>query len=162
MASRGTDELLIFTGNWNKKLVHNICETIGRSLGSADVSTFSDGEIKVDLREPIHGRDVVFIQSTSPPAGKNLLELLFMISAANRAGAKHITAIIPYFGYSRQDRKSSEGSNISAVSDCGDFIVNFCVEIYLQTCIINMKFYSVAERCCQNVRDHGCRSCRII
>lgn len=105
---------VVFTGNWNKDLAKAICDAAGYSLGRAEVSTFADGEIKVDLQEEMRGKDVVIIQSTSPPVGRNLIELLFMISAANRAGAKTVTAIVPYFGYCRQDRKSSDGSNISA------------------------------------------------
>ncbi|GIX63136.1 phosphoribosylpyrophosphate synthetase [Babesia caballi] len=105
---------LLFTGNWNRQLVSSICAFAGLSLGRAHVSVFSDGETKVDLQEDIYGSDVVFVQSTSPPVNKNLIELLFMISAASRSGAKQITAIIPYFGYARQDRKTTAGSNISA------------------------------------------------
>ncbi|GBE60603.1 phosphoribosylpyrophosphate synthetase [Babesia ovata] len=104
---------LIFTGNWNKQLVNDICMLAGLPLGKANVSTFSDGEINVDLQEQLRSANVVLIQSTSPPAN-NLMELLFMIAAASRSGAKHITAIIPYFGYSRHDRRTSNGSNISA------------------------------------------------
>ncbi|KAK1443596.1 ribose-phosphate diphosphokinase [Babesia gibsoni] len=105
---------LVFTGNWNKDLVLSACKEAGYCLGKSDVSKFSDGEVKVVLQEHMRGKDVIFVQSTSPPTSDNLVELLYMISAASRAGAKHITAIIPYFGYSRQDRKCLEGSNISA------------------------------------------------
>ncbi|EDO07160.1 ribose-phosphate diphosphokinase family protein [Babesia bovis T2Bo] len=114
MVSKNEKNLLVFTGNWNKCLVNDTCSLSGLTLGKSDVSTFSDGEIKVDLQEEILGCDVVIIQSTSPPVNRNLIELLFMISAARKSGAKQITAIIPYFGYARQDRKPSPGSNISA------------------------------------------------
>ncbi|ORM42029.1 Ribose-phosphate pyrophosphokinase [Babesia sp. Xinjiang] len=114
MESKNSRNPLVFTGNWNRKLVSEVCAIARLPLGKADVSNFSDGETKVDLQEELGGSDVIFIQSTSPPVNSNLLELLFMISAASRSGAKHITAIIPYFGYSRQDRKTTAGSNISA------------------------------------------------
>ncbi|GFE53998.1 phosphoribosylpyrophosphate synthetase [Babesia ovis] len=114
MASNKKSNPLVFTGNWNRKLASDICSLSGLTLGKADVSTFSDGETKVDLQEDLYGSDVLFIQSTSPPVNRNLMELFFMVSAASRSGANKITVIMPYFGYSRQDRRTTCGSNISA------------------------------------------------
>ncbi len=95
----------ILTGNSNPELARNICEHLSLPLGEALVTNFSDGEIRVEISENVRGRDIFVIQSTSPPTNRNLMELLIMIDAVKRASARRITAVIPYFGYARQDRK---------------------------------------------------------
>ena len=95
----------IFTGNANPALAREICETIGVPLGEADVTPFPDGETFVQIKENIRGCDVFAIQPTCNPANDHLMELLIMIDAMKRASAKRITAVIPFFGYARQDRK---------------------------------------------------------
>jgi len=103
----------IFSGTSNRPLAEKIAQYIEMDLGDAEIKRFSDGEIAVKYNENIRGTDVFIIQSTNPP-GDNLLELLLMIDAANRASAKRITAVIPYFGYARQDRKDQPRVAISA------------------------------------------------
>ena len=95
----------IFTGNANTKLAEDVCAFLGIPLGEAEVGRFPDGETKVRILEDIRGRDVFIIQSTSPPVNDHLVELLVLIDAARRASAQRITAVIPYYGYARQDRK---------------------------------------------------------
>ena len=97
--------LRIFTGNANPKLAEDICAYLGIPLAKADVSHFPDGETKVRIEEDIRGRDVYIVQPTSPPVNDHLMELLVLIDACKRASAQRITAVIPYFGYARQDRK---------------------------------------------------------
>ena len=97
--------LRIFTGNANNKLAQDICTYLGIPLGRAEVSHFPDGETKVRIEEDIRGRDVFIVQPTSPPVNDHLIELLVLIDAARRASAQRITAVMPYFGYARQDRK---------------------------------------------------------
>ena len=99
------NDLRVFTGNANPELARKICGDLDIPLGEALVTAFSDGEIRVEIGENVRGRDVFLIQSTSPPANHNLMELLIMIDAVKRASARRITAVIPYFGYARQDRK---------------------------------------------------------
>ncbi len=108
------NDLRVFTGNANPELARKICEELGISLGQALVSTFSDGEIRVEIGENVRGRDVFLIQPTSPPVNQHLMELLIMIDAVKRASARRITAVIPYFGYARQDRKVAPRVPISA------------------------------------------------
>jgi ribose-phosphate pyrophosphokinase len=108
------DSIRIFTGNSNPGLARQICEHLGQPLGQALVTTFSDGEIRVEIGENVRGRDIFLIQSTSPPANHNLMELLIMIDAVRRASARRITAVMPYFGYSRQDRKVAPRVPITA------------------------------------------------
>src|SRR5574338_596177 len=103
---------MIFAGTSNVPLAEKIAESTGVQLGSLELKKFSDGEIWVKYGENIRGREVFLIQSTNPPA-ENLLELLIMIDAARRASAKRITAIIPYFGYARQDRKDQPRVSIT-------------------------------------------------
>jgi ribose-phosphate pyrophosphokinase len=95
----------IFSGNSNIELAQEICEHLSIPLGDADVSTFSDGEIMVQVNENVRGRDVFVVQSTCKPVNRNLVELLIMIDALKRASARRITAVLPYYGYARQDRK---------------------------------------------------------
>ncbi len=99
------ESLKVFTGNSNPKLANEICESMGILLGKATVTSFPDGETFVRIDENIRGKDVFIIQSTSCPANHHILELLIMIDAARRASAERITAVIPFYGYARQDRK---------------------------------------------------------
>ncbi|HPC74381.1 MAG TPA: ribose-phosphate pyrophosphokinase [Syntrophales bacterium] len=99
------ERMRIFSGNSNPKLARDICANLGVHLGRANVATFSDGEIRVEIDENVRGTDVFIIQSTCPPVNTHLMELLIMIDAMKRASADRITAIIPYYGYARQDRK---------------------------------------------------------
>ena len=107
------NDYMIFAGGSNIPLANKIASRIGKPLGTIELKRFSDGEIWVKYRENIRGLDVFLIQSTNPPAD-NLMELLIMIDAARRASAKTITAVIPYFGYARQDRKDQPRVAISA------------------------------------------------
>ena len=106
--------LRIFTGNSNTDLVQKICEQLGTPLGKSMVSTFSDGEIHVEIDESVRGMDVFVIQSISSPVNDNLMELLILIDALKRASAERITAVMPYYGYGRQDRKVLPRAPISA------------------------------------------------
>lgn len=99
-------DFLIFSGNSNKSLAEGIVSRLGMRLGAATVSKFSDGEIMVKINESVRGRDVFVVQPTNAPSDTNLMELMIMADALKRASANTITAIIPYFGYSRQDRAS--------------------------------------------------------
>jgi len=107
------DELKVFSGNANLKLAADVCSYLGTALGDIEVTEFSDGETKVKLNENIRGVDVFVFQPTFPPA-KNLIELLVMLDAAKRASARRVTAVIPYFGYARQDRKDQPRVPITA------------------------------------------------
>ena len=107
-------ELRLFSGNSNKALAKEICEYIGIPLGDVTVSTFSDGEIMMQLNENVRGTDVFIIQSTCHPVNSNLMELLIMMDALKRASAKRITAVLPYYGYARQDRKVQPRAPITA------------------------------------------------
>jgi ribose-phosphate pyrophosphokinase len=106
--------LKIFAGNSNKNLAEEIGRYLNMSLGQADVSRFPDGEIKVKIEENVRGEDVFIIQSTCPPANEYLMELLIMIDAIRRASAGRITAVIPYYGYARQERKTKPREPITA------------------------------------------------
>lgn len=108
------DELKIFAGNSNPPLAREICRYLKVPLGKATVETFSDGESKVEVKENVRGGDVFVVQSTSAPGNDNLMEMLLMLDAFKRASAKRITAVIPYFGYARQDRKVAPRVPISA------------------------------------------------
>jgi len=107
-------EFKIFTGNSNEPLAREICSRLGVELGKAKVRTFSDGEVMVEIGENVRGRDVYVIQSTCSPANNNLMELLVMVDALKRASAAQINAVVPYFGYARQDRKVAPRAPISA------------------------------------------------
>ena len=106
--------MAIFSGNSNPELAQKICGYISLPLGGAKVKTFSDGEIQIEIHENVRLKDVFVIQSTCSPVNDNLVELLLMIDAFNRSSAKKITAVIPYFGYSRQDKKVAPRVPISA------------------------------------------------
>lgn len=97
--------LMVFTGNANPELASEIAFSLGVPVGDALVSQFSDGEINVEIRENVRGQDVFVVQSTCAPTNKNLMELVFMVDALRRASAGRITAVVPYFGYARQDRR---------------------------------------------------------
>ena len=105
---------VILSGNSNLPLAQKICEKLGKPLGHAEVRRFSDGEVFVEIQENVRGRDVYIIQSTCAPANDSLMELLVMIDALKRASAKEITAVVPYYGYARQDRKVAPRTPISA------------------------------------------------
>lgn len=104
----------IFAGNSNLTVAKHIANALKLPLGKADVKTFSDGEISVSLNESVRGSDCFIVQSTCDPVNQNLMELLIMIDAMKRASAARITAVIPYFGYARQDRKAKARDPISA------------------------------------------------
>ena len=108
------NEIKIFSGNSNLKLAQEICEHLAVPLSKAMVKSFSDGEIMVEIGENVRGRDVFVIQSTCQPANHNLMELLVMVDALKRASAARITAVIPYFGYARQDRKVAPRTPITS------------------------------------------------
>lgn len=113
MIPHGKD-LKIFTANSHPRLAAAIAKNLGLSLGASTVGTFSDGEISVSMHETVRGSDVFVVQSTCAPVNNNLMELLIMIDALKRASAGRITAVIPYFGYARQDRKAKARDPISA------------------------------------------------
>lgn len=107
-------DYLVFAGNSNKQLAQSIVSKLGIRLGDADVRKFSDGEIFVRIRESVRGRDVFLIQSTCVPAEEHLMEMMIMVDALKRASASSVTAIMPYFGYARQDRTSEPRVPITA------------------------------------------------
>lgn len=107
-------EIKIFTGNANPKLAQDICDKLGVTMGNAEVKGFADGEVSVSFYETVRGADVFLIQPTCKPVNDSLMELLVMIDACKRGSAGRITAVIPYFGYARQDRKAKPRDPISA------------------------------------------------
>jgi ribose-phosphate pyrophosphokinase len=108
------ERIRVFSGNANVELAKKICDHLGIPLGKANVTTFSDGETRVEIDENVRGMDVFIIQSTCPPVNVTLMELLIMIDAMKRASADRITAVVPYYGYARQDRKVAPRAPISA------------------------------------------------
>jgi len=108
------DKIKIFSGNSNPTLAQKICEALTVPLGAARVRRFSDGEVMVEINENVRGRDVYVIQSTCAPTNDNLMELLVMTDALKRASAATITAVVPYYGYARQDRKAAPRTPITA------------------------------------------------
>jgi ribose-phosphate pyrophosphokinase len=108
------ERIRIFSGNSNIELAKKICSNLGVPLGKANVTTFSDGETRVEINENVRGMDVFIIQSTCTPVNVTLMELLIMIDAMKRASADRITAVIPYYGYARQDRKVFPRAPITA------------------------------------------------
>ena len=100
------ETLKVFSGNSNQDLSEKIAKKIGIPIGKALVGRFSDGEIQVELHEDVRGKDVFVIQSTCNPTNENLMELLIMVDALKRSSAARVTTVIPYFGYSRQDRRA--------------------------------------------------------
>ena len=107
-------ELAIYSGNSNPVLAKKICSYLGVQLGGAKVKTFSDGEIQIEIEDNVRSRDIFVIQSTCSPVNNNLIELLLMIDAFKRASSRRITAVIPYYGYGRQDKKVAPRVPISA------------------------------------------------
>jgi len=104
-ASDTDSQIMVFTGNANPQLARDIVRHLRLNLGAANVSSFSDGEVQVEIMENVRGKDVFILQSTCAPTNDNLMELLVMIDAVRRASARRITAVVPYFGYARQDRR---------------------------------------------------------
>ena len=113
MFSHGKD-MKVFSGNANVGLAKDICRLIGIQLGNAEIGHFADGEVYASIYESVRGSDVFLVQSTSRPVNDNLMELLIMIDAMKRASSGRVTAVIPYFGYARQDRKAKARDPISA------------------------------------------------
>ena len=114
MKNGGYSEFKIFAGNSNQQLAEEIASIMGKPLGKATVGKFSDGEVSVSLWETVRGVDAYIVQSTCDPVNDNLMELLIMIDAMRRASAGRINAVIPYYGYARQDRKSKARDPITA------------------------------------------------
>ena len=108
------EKIKVFAGNSNKSLAIEICDHLGIELGKSDVRSFSDGEVYVDIQESVRGVEVYVVQSTCMPCNDNLMELLIMLDAFKRASASSVTAVIPYYGYARQDRKVAPRTPISA------------------------------------------------
>ena len=108
------ENIKIFCGNSNPEFAQTICKELGLDMGRSVVQTFADGEVSVTLEETVRGADVFLVQSTCKPVNNHLMELLVMIDACRRASAGRITAVIPYFGYARQDRKAKSRDPISA------------------------------------------------
>ncbi len=108
------ERMRIFSGNSNPELAKKICARLGIALGNANVATFSDGETRVEINENVRGMDVFIVQSTCPPVNNSCMELLIMMDALKRASAERITAVIPYYGYARQDRKVAPRAPITA------------------------------------------------
>ena len=108
-----TDNFVVFSGTKSKYLAEKICECLRRPLGNLQITKFSDGEFEVSYEESIRGKEVFLVQSTFPNSD-NLMELLLMIDAAKRASAKRVNAVIPYFGWARQDRKDKPRVSIGA------------------------------------------------
>lgn len=99
------DSLKVFSGNANPKLAHAVTQYLNIPLGRATVNRFSDGEVMVEINENVRGSDVFVLQSTCAPTNDNLMELMIMVDALRRASARRITAVMPYYGYARQDRR---------------------------------------------------------
>ncbi len=114
MGSISGNKIKLFAGNSNKELAEKIADQLGLKVGDADVRTFSDGEIAVNINESVRNVDVYIVQSTCAPVNNHLMELLIMIDAMKRASAGRITAVIPYYGYARQDRKAKARDPITA------------------------------------------------
>src|ERR1043165_4222104 len=99
------DNVMVFTGNSNPDLAQSVAKNLGVPLGKAVIGRFSDGEVMVEVMENVRGKDVFIVQPTCAPSNDNLMELLVMMDAIKRSSAKRITAVIPYYGYARQDRR---------------------------------------------------------
>ncbi len=109
-----TGEMVLFSGNANPEVARKICQRLGQPLAEAMVGRFSDGEVRVEVKANVRGRDVFLVQSTCAPANDNLMELMVMSEACRRSSAGRITAVMPYFGYARQDRKVQPRAPITA------------------------------------------------
>lgn len=108
------DKMVVFSGNSNKELALKISKNLKLQIGKSLISRFSDGEVRIKIEENVRGKDVFVIQSTCPPVNENIMELLIIIDALKRASANRITAVMPYFGYARQDRKDQPRVPITA------------------------------------------------
>jgi len=108
------DDFTVFSGNSNPNLTNRICEYLKQPIGEAKVTTFSDGEVQIEITENVRSKDIFVVQSTCWPVNDNLVELLLMIDAFKRSSASRITAVIPYYGYARQDKKVAPRVPISA------------------------------------------------
>lgn len=123
-----SSNLMVFTGNANIELAKQITSRLGITLGDATVKTFSDGEISVEINENVRGADVFILQSTCVPTNRNLMELVFIADALRRASAARITAVIPYFGYARQDRRVRSARVPISAKVCADMITGAGVD----------------------------------
>ena len=123
-----SETLAIFTGNANPVLAHDIAHHLHLPIGRADVGRFSDGECTVEIRENVRGRDVFIVQSTCPPTNDNLMEMLVMVDACRRASAERVTAVVPYFGYARQDRRPRATRSAITAKLVADMISNAGVD----------------------------------
>ncbi|UHR02837.1 ribose-phosphate pyrophosphokinase [Peptoniphilus sp. GNH] len=112
--SHNYGEVIVFTGNSNQQFVKKVCECLRVEPGKCEAKTFSDGEIEIDIGVSVRGKDVYIIQSTSNPVNNNLMEMLIFIDACKRASASRINAVIPYYGYARQDRKTKAREPITS------------------------------------------------
>ncbi|MGH1485336.1 MAG: ribose-phosphate pyrophosphokinase [Cellvibrionaceae bacterium] len=119
---------MVFTGNANPALSQSIAKKLGMSLGDATVSQFSDGEISIEINENVRGRDVFVVQSTCAPTHKSLMELLILVDALRRASAGRVTAIVPYFGYARQDRRVRSARVPITAKVVADMMVNVGID----------------------------------
>src|ERR1700734_3447038 len=119
-----SETLALFTGNANPALAHDIARHLHVPVGRATVGRFSDGEVSVEIMDNVRGRDVFIVQPTSPPANDHLMELLMMVDACRRASAARITAVVPYFGYARQDRRTRATRSAITAKLVADMITN--------------------------------------
>lgn len=132
------DDLRILTGTANPKLAHSIANHLGVTVSDTLVTRFSDGEIRVQIKESVRGMDVFLVQPTCPPAHENIIELLIILDALKRASARRITAVIPYYGYARQEKKTKPREPIAArlmadlISTAGANRI-FLVDVHVQT-----------------------------
>jgi len=123
-----SSKMMVFTGNANPELAQKVATKLDLTLGKADVGKFSDGEIAVELNENVRGKDVFVVQSTCAPTNDNLMELIVMIDALRRASAARITAVVPYFGYARQDRRVRSARVPITAKVVADMMVNVGVD----------------------------------
>jgi ribose-phosphate pyrophosphokinase len=121
-------DFMVFTGNANPKLSESIVSKLGMRLGDATVTQFSDGEISIEINENVRGRDVFVVQSTCAPTHKNLMELIILVDALRRASAGRVTAIVPYFGYARQDRRVRSARVPITAKVVADMMVNVGID----------------------------------
>lgn len=119
---------MVFSGNANRELAERIAQRLGMRLGDADVKSFSDGEISVEINENVRGGDVFIVQPTCAPPNRNLMELLFITDALRRASAARITAVVPYFGYARQDRRVRSARVSISAKVCADMMTGAGVD----------------------------------
>ncbi|WP_121876976.1 ribose-phosphate pyrophosphokinase [Umboniibacter marinipuniceus] len=119
---------MVFTGNANPELAKKVCDELHIPLGKASVGSFSDGEVMVEIKENVRGQDVFIIQPTCAPANDNLMELIVMVDALRRASAQRITAVVPYFGYARQDRRVRSARVAISAKVVADMLVGVGVD----------------------------------